>query len=68
LGIFAHRLQSKARLWIREGKESSTDEEKGNNRVIWFHASIKFEQGRPVMEEIRINTCLYHTAYIFLPS
>lgn len=58
LGIFtASFFNPKARLWIRgrKGILHQIEDKVKNNRVIWFHAASlgEFEQGRPVMEEIR---------------
>ena len=58
LGIFAASFfNPKARLWIRgrKGILHQIEDKVKNNRVIWFHAASlgEFEQGRPVMEEIR---------------
>lgn len=64
LGIFAASFfNPKARLWIRgrKGIFSRMEEKVKNNRLIWFHAASlgEFEQGRPVMEEIRRRYPVY---------
>jgi 3-deoxy-D-manno-octulosonic-acid transferase len=58
LGIFAASFFSpKARLWIQGRKKifRQIGDSVKNERVIWMHAASlgEFEQGRPVMEEIR---------------
>ena len=58
LGIFAASFfNPKARLWIRgrKGIFRQIEDKVKNDRVIWVHAASlgEFEQGRPVMEEIR---------------
>jgi len=58
LGIFAASFfNPKARLWINGRKNISGKIENiaKNDSVIWVHAASlgEFEQGRPVMEEIR---------------
>jgi len=58
LGIFAASFfNPKARLWIRgrKGIFPQIKDTVKTDSVIWFHAASlgEFEQGRPVMEEIR---------------
>jgi len=64
LGIFAASFfNPKARLWIRgrKGILHQIEDKVKNNCVIWFHAASlgEFEQGRPVMEEIRHRYPVY---------
>lgn len=70
LGIFAASFfNPKARLWIRgrKGIFSRMEEKVKNDRVIWFHAASlgEFEQGRPVMEEIRHRSPEYKILLTF---
>jgi 3-deoxy-D-manno-octulosonic-acid transferase len=58
LGIFAASFfNPKARLWIQGRKKifRQIEDKVKNDNVIWVHASSlgEFEQGRPVIEEIR---------------
>ncbi len=58
LGILAASVfNPKARLWIRGRKNlfSRLQEKAGKGPLIWIHAASlgEFEQGRPVIEEIR---------------
>jgi len=59
LGIYIFSLfDKKARLWLagRKGIFERLDEAiRREDKIIWFHASSlgEFEQGRPVMDEIR---------------
>ncbi len=56
--LAASPFKRKARLWIkgRKGLLKKIENQKvDNSRVIWFHCSSlgEFEQGRPLIEEIR---------------
>ena len=61
LGIYVFALfDKKARLWLsgRKGIFRRLDEAiNREDKIIWFHASSlgEFEQGRPVMDEIKKN-------------
>ncbi len=55
--IIACLFNEKARLWVRGRKNifGQMDEKVKSGPVIWFHAASlgEFEQGRPLIEEIR---------------